>query len=750
MCTRLYEHSNLIFSENFMRHYTVPLHGRILIILFLLTITGMRAFAGVPDVIIETFPVHWSSDEMGNRFVDIYWRTGPDIQTIDGFYLYQQRNNGAFEKIDTIVGRNMAHIAVSIPTPGMYTFYLTAYNNEGEGQPSSRSTVDMTSDWIYYVEATIFDSVATGAEYQCTFTAEATNGATVHYRAEPAWFGSGNRLFPDIDSSTGELRVTPAEDGFYLFPVYAYLADDTTVFTQINLNLQAGDGVWEEPEVCSVIKGAIADKNSNPLADGFISVFNADATESSYAQFSTLVENGRYEVAVSEGSYYLVYSALNEKYEEFHFYPGTSDVNDAKLVRAACDDITTADFSVSLWADSASYIIVAGRVTRASDGSGEPAAVVFSAQNEWHYNPHVVFTDEEGFYEAELPVVLGPLKVAYIAMAMPADMNSELYHQYFDGTTNPARAVVIDESRTDVNFSLSATAAYDNSVSGTVQDSAGNPIDATVLIIPVSAVHEGTAYGMAETENGAYTLRDLPPDTYIIMAVPRAVTNFAAGYYIGNHRTVTMNWENADIVVVNESTLLDGIDMMLPSVGTSGINSITGVVTSAGDSRPLSGTLLYALNEHGAVAGYAMSGRNGEFQVAGLGAGQYHFSADKIGYRPSESSLSFDRQGMKHEFDVVLFARQTTGVVEQAAEVLVHTRPNPASSFVSVCFQAPSGRARLSLSDIAGVPQYRREVQTLDGENTIRLETGGLASGIYMLTIATENGVRTVPVTIVR
>lgn len=733
-----------------MKRHRIKWHSRILLLVFLLVATGVQAFAEAPDVSIELLPVNWSSDEMGNRFVDIYWYTEGGTETVDGFYLYSQHNNGAFEKINSIEGRNEARITIPITMAGMYAFYVTAYNSDGESPQSSRSTVDLTSEWIYFIDAATFDSVATGAEYRYNFTAEATNGATVQYRAEPAGFGWGGLLVPDVDLLTGEFRVTPTEDGFYTFPVYAYLADDTTISTQINLNLKAGDGVWDEPEMCSVLKGTVADKNGNLLAEGFVSVFAEDATEASYAQFSAVVEDGQYELSVPEGAYYLLYFAFNENYEEYHFYPGTSDVSEAIVVHATCEDTTVANFAVALWADSAAYITVAGRVTRASDGRGEPAVVVLSAQDEWHYNPHIVFTDDNGFYEAELPVVLGPLKVAYIAMAMPADWNSELYHQYFDGTTNPGKAVAIDESRSDVNFSLSAIAAYDNSISGMVKDSAGNPVDATVLIIPVSAGQDGTSYGMADTENGMYTLRDLPPDTYILMAVPRAATNLAAGYYVGVNRTVAMNWENADIVVVNESTLLDGIDMVLPSVDAVGINSIGGIVTGAGDNRPLAGTLLYAFNDNGMVVGYAISGRDGEFRVMGLGAGQYRFAADKIGYLSSESSLTFEKQGMKQERDVVLFAHQATRVDEQLPETSVQAWPNPTSSFLTIRFQALSSTARLVLNDITGAPQYTRDIHTLSGENTLRIDTDALPSGLYMLTVTTGNEVRTVPVTIVR
>ena len=54
------------------------------------------------------------------------------------------------------------------------------------------------------------------------------------------------------------------------------------------------------------------------------------------------------------------------------------------------------------------------------------------------------------------------------------------------------------------------------------------------------------------------------------------------------------------------------------------------------------------------------------------------------------------------------------------------------------------------MTDVAGFEVLSRTITTVDGANTIALQTGSLGSGIYFVTVTSQRGVVSVPVTVVR
>ncbi len=80
----------------------------------------------------------------------------------------------------------------------------------------------------------------------------------------------------------------------------------------------------------------------------------------------------------------------------------------------------------------------------------------------------------------------------------------------------------------------------------------------------------------------------------------------------------------------------------------------------------------------------------------------------------------------------------TTGVTETAAiDASLKVYPNPASGALNVSFQSEAG-AEVTLSDVVGNKVF--STTSTIGENKITMNTSSLSSGIYVLSVATENG----------
>lgn len=67
-----------------------------------------------------------------------------------------------------------------------------------------------------------------------------------------------------------------------------------------------------------------------------------------------------------------------------------------------------------------------------------------------------------------------------------------------------------------------------------------------------------------------------------------------------------------------------------------------------------------------------------------------------------------------------------------------------------VRFGATAGTARLTLADATGAQVMVRSIETINGENSISIETAGLASGVYFLTLQNGTATTSMPINIVR
>lgn len=751
-----------------MRTQNLMWYRKLLTVLALLVFAGATAVAEVPTTPHDLY-AGVSSDGQGGRIIDVVWMGVHDWNqgdNADGYYLYQSINSGAFSRVATVEAQKDGwggYAQLPVTEVGTHTFYVIAYNGDGESEKSADVSVEVPSTWIDFQGEPLFAEVELGVEFTHTFTATASNGAEVRYAVAPGVSIHGKEVEATIDPVSGEFKTTIDEDGYYSFTVVAYLADDENIYAMTPVELKAGNGGDPgEPKLCTSISGSVVDSKGNPVtSSGYIVAFPADAAN--WFSGSSPIENGHYNIQLPAGSYRLAYQS--ERGEFFQFYPQTYEFDEATVIEAACDQEVTANFELLEDVDKEVNITVSGRVTRESDGSGVEAQVMFFDNSSLGCGSNIVTvnTDAEGNYEVELPIQRGRWTFSYTGMAMPLTDNGLVY-EYFSETMNPDEAVAINESRSDVNFTLSGLPTFNNSISGKITDPENNAVEATVLAFSAA---DGDIFlpmfGMVDTRNGEYTLQNLQPGNYYIVVLPHDA--FVPGYYAGIGQTVTLNWEEAGTVEVTETSVLTGVDMIVPTIEAEGINVVDGQINQAsgilggggskGDvvmgSEPLSGVMVYAIDDKGNVVGSAVSGQDGKFHLTGLGTGSYRIYADKIGYISYENTVSFDKPGSKQTVDVTMQANATTDVQDPVlSNVGFSTFPNPVTSQLSVRFSSLANTVRISVSDIAGKALITRDVQAINGDNTVQLDMGSLSAGAYIVTLKAENSVLAAPVTVVR
>ncbi len=163
-------------------------------------------------------------------------------------------------------------------------------------------------------------------------------------------------------------------------------------------------------------------------------------------------------------------------------------------------------------------------------------------------------------------------------------------------------------------FAITGAAYADGSISGTVTDNLANPIiGLTVIAMDLEADED---IGFATTDaNGDYIIEDLPPGSYLV----EACTSL---YYINTLYDNTTNFQEAQPVVVQESTTTTGIDFQLDPSG-----AITGTVLDAqGDPIADLEVLAENFDDEDALEVDAGTDASGFFVITGLPPGDYRVS----------------------------------------------------------------------------------------------------------------------------
>ena len=332
------------------------------------------------------------------------------------------------------------------------------------------------------------------------------------------------------------------------------------------------------------------------------------------------------------------------------------------------------------------------------DGFGFCRGVVWSGR-----------TDSLGAFKAR--VLAGR---AYIAMAAKWGYLPE----YYNNKTNPLLADIIKvvSDVKEVNFSLAPNPVLHNSISGVVRDSSGNGVPSVVVLIPVtpSPMQGKMRFGHTDS-TGAYTLGEVLPGTYVVMAVP--FSGYAPAFYKAGAYGV-MRWQLADKVPVNGD--VSGINIGVVPIQSNGFVRLRGRILAGG--LPLRGVRVMATTPGGQLIGCGLTEETGQYSIEALPAGSLIITADCQDYASSQKPVTvagdqFEVSGV----DFTLEAQGTTDVTTNESlpgtYALGQNYPNPFNPSTTITFDLPvNGNATLTVFNTLG-----QEVRTL--------VTGPLAAG---------------------
>lgn len=650
---------------------------------------------------------------------------------------------------------------------GTHSFYVETYNLDGTSNPGNIATVTMPDSLTFYLTGypgwTGYPETAVINEpFMYQVGAVNSTSVKIHY----SLIAYPGTVLPDgmtIDEY-GVINWTPTEKGTYRFIVHADLDGISGLATNVNASirvLQCGGG--------AVIAGQVHDQDNNAINGGYVVAIPVSAADTiRYNSESAPIENGTYELHVEEGSYYLYISGGDFDAE---YYLDAATLQEAVAVDATCGTTATADVTVN----RPTRYTVTGRVADWED-NGINALVTFvgysleypegTRRQYPEYFSEYASANNDGMYSISLKD-----GYEYIAYAQLTDtMNYQTGHvimavQYFDHVQDytEAEVITLTGDRTDVNFDFQQLHGFENSLAGQVKTGDNTGIPAYVTAYRVSENNNDQFIVSTTTSsNGEYTFSDLLPGEYVLYAFPTDRSNVAAGYYNENGEA-EMSWTNASRVVIGEETNATGIYIVLPEVDTtSGEGMLRGVVYGDNEgmvmgktdgsvlgSTAITGAYVTLTDAHGVVNSYNLSGNNGAFSLDELSAGTYTLLVDKIGFAPYTTTVIIEGSEPV-TVSATLQAETTTGVEETTGNNDARVYPNPATNGATVAFFATPGTASVSVVTATGMEVLSFRATTVQGLNTVYLNTQPLSTGAYFVHITTSTGVYNLPVRIVR
>jgi len=500
----------------------------------------------------------------------------------------------------------------------------------------------------------------------------------------------------------------------------------------------------------AVITGNVFnDANNNPIARAKVELISNNA----FGNRTTLTDSlGNFILRVPPGNYYLSFSAVGFKRE---FYNNVNTIQQATLITLQNGD--SLNFSVGLApiVPPVSYL-VSGNVTKEGGIPIRARVSVISVRNNTFFNPAIgrsTITDSLGNYSIRVRE-----NDTVVVFCHPIDFT--LQPEFYDNKLTFAEAdrIVVNGNVSNINFVISPKPVYNNAISGVVKNEDNEGVESFV-----SAFRKNTQFPnqrrftVSSDSLGNYQFSNLLPGEYILLAVPKSGYRATFFKYDGSQ---TLNWREADSVVVTETSLISNINFTVLPISTPGFAKLSGYVKD-NRNQPVEGAFVFAIDENSNVYSYGITDKNGFYQIEGFQLVTYTVYVDKFGYSSNNvRTVTFDSQNnFEKQLNLTLIPNSpTSNDIKPLPEKfeLSQNYPNPVSAgggsayggnpSTTINWQSPvSGLQTIKIYNILGnevatlVNEYREA-----GSYSLNFDASELPSGTYFyrLTIGNYTQVR--------
>ena len=502
-----------------------------------------------------------------------------------------------------------------------------------------------------------------------------------------------------IDSVSGAIRWMSQNAGEFPIVITARLAGQTAVIARQNFTL------YVRPVACAVIRGRISYANTTATVNGATVRVVANATSANVRNggqlvYTATVRNGEYSIVVASGAYLLAVTGgdFNEVWWGNGIVPTTSMAN-ATPITVNCRDTVVRNVAVTRRA-AAKFFLLSGRVTQASNGAGVQATVEVlgdaAPEIARETQRRTVRTDAQGNYRISLDD-----RFVYVVRALPDNLPlnptqaaSQLLPQYYTGMAGgsmnltEARKITLTADVANINFALANRPVYQNSLSGTVRNTAGAAVAGKIVAFMTATTASTPQYASIEvrteaiSSSGTFAVSNLTPGEYVLQVLPASEREYSAAYYKAG-TTATTLWRQATRISVS-ATSNERFAIVLTQ------RTSTTRATASAESDDI--TLAVQAN----VSNNAVSTPKNPQTIA------------------SQTATTN--------------ARNQTPLPQMLA-----IAPNPASSLVMVQLPMFTGEARLEVFSLLGAKLSETHLPAVLSESRFALDVSALQIGVYFV-----------------
>lgn len=482
------------------------------------------------------------------------------------------------------------------------------------------------------------------------------------------------------------------------------------------------------------------DANNNPVPRARVDLITQNAFGNKTAIADSL---GNFKIRVPAGNYYLQTSAFGFIKE---FYNNAQTIQQATLITLGNNDSVNFSIGLAPIVPPITYFLT-GNVTKDGGLPIRARVSVIPVRNNTFFNPSIgrhTFTDSLGNYSIRVRE-----NDTVVVFCHPVDFT--LQPEFFDNKLTFAEAdkIVINGNINNINFVISPKPVFNNGISGLVKNEDNEGVESFISAFrKYNQFPNPRRITVSSDTLGNYQLTNLLPGEYILLAVPKTGYKPTFFKYDGSQ---TMNWRQADSIVVTETSMITNINFTVLPVITPGFAKLTGFVKD-NSNRPVEGAFVFAVDENSNVYTYAVTDKNGFYQIEGFELNTYSIYVDKFGYSSNGvRTITFDNQSVfQRQLNLTLTPETPTSsesnyLVPEKFE-LGQNYPNPFNPSTQISWKSPvSGLQTLKVYNILG-----NEVATLvnewkeAGNYSIEFDASKLASGTYFyrLTIGNFSEVR--------